>query len=88
MTRESKIEEYAALRVKAAGGQIRKVKWIGRKGAPDRRIMLPGKCMWVEFKAPGVKIEDHQEREHRRMREMGEDVRVVDSFQGVDKLFT
>lgn len=39
--RESKIESYLVARVKALGGEVRKVKWIGRGGAPDRLVMLP-----------------------------------------------
>lgn len=41
MTRESEIESYLVERVKALGGEVRKVKWIGRAGAPDRLVMLP-----------------------------------------------
>lgn len=87
MTKESDIEKYAVRRVERVGGQIRKVKWVGRNGAPDRRIMLPWRCCWVEFKAPGEKPEAHQVREHKRMRDMGEDVTVIDSYDGVDELF-
>lgn len=84
--RESDIEDYLVRRVQANGGEIRKVKWIGRNGAPDRRVMLPGRCVWVELKASGKKPEPHQLREHKRMRDMGEDVRVIDSFKEVDNL--
>lgn len=84
--RESDIEDYLVRRVVANDGEVRKVKWIGRRGAPDRRVMLPGRCVWVELKAPGKKPEAHQTREHKRMRAMGEDVRVIDSFKGVDNL--
>ena len=38
--RESDIEKYLVKRVKAAGGEVRKVQWIGRRGAPDRLVML------------------------------------------------
>lgn len=38
---ESKIEEHLKARVKQYGGEIRKVKWPGRRGAPDRLVMLP-----------------------------------------------
>ena len=40
-TRESHIEAYLVKCAKAAGGEVRKVKWIGRSGAPDRLLMLP-----------------------------------------------
>jgi hypothetical protein len=39
--RERDIEAYLVKRVKALGGEVRKVKWIGRRGAPDRLVMLP-----------------------------------------------
>lgn len=39
--RESQIEKYLVERVTALGGEVRKVKWIGRRGAPDRLVMLP-----------------------------------------------
>lgn len=39
--RESEIEKYLVQRVKALGGEVRKVAWIGRRGAPDRLVMLP-----------------------------------------------
>ncbi|MER1940618.1 VRR-NUC domain-containing protein [Castellaniella sp. FW104-16D08] len=39
--RESDIEKYLVKRVNELGGEVRKVKWIGRRGAPDRLVMLP-----------------------------------------------
>lgn len=41
--RESQIEKYLCDRVKELGGEVRKVQWIGRRGAPDRLVMLPAK---------------------------------------------
>jgi len=41
MALEAKIEKYLCDRVKMLGGEVRKVKWIGRRGAPDRLVMLP-----------------------------------------------
>lgn len=67
--RESQIEKYLCDRVKELGGEVRKVQWIGRRGAPDRLVMLPerhivapetdegyidlDRTIWVELKAPG-----------------------------------
>jgi streptogramin lyase len=84
--RESTIEQYLVERVKARGGEVRKVKWIGRRGAPDRLAMLPDQTVWVELKAPGEKPEPHQAREHERMRRMGQRVEVVDSLERVDEV--
>lgn len=84
--RERDVEAYLVKRVKALGGEVRKARWIGRTGAPDRRVMLPGRQpTWVELKAPGEKAEPHQVREHNRMRRLGELVEVLDSIEGVDK---
>lgn len=87
--RESDVEAHLIESVRAMGGEVRKVKWIGRRGAPDRFVMLPAspaqprRCLWVELKAPGAKPEPHQRREHERMRAMGERVEVVDSYERV-----
>jgi hypothetical protein len=45
--RESEIEDYLVRRVKELGGEVRKVKWIGRNGAPDRIVMLPAQIIQV-----------------------------------------
>ena len=60
--RESTIEKYLVKRVKELGGEVRKVAWVGRQGAPDRLVMLPHcgrygrnssiKTFWVELKNP------------------------------------
>jgi hypothetical protein len=88
--RESEVEKHLVKRVKELGGECRKVQWIGRKGAPDRLVMLGqfGKpaAIWVELKAPGEKPKPHQMREHLRMRELGQCVRVIDSIEGVEEL--
>lgn len=39
--RESQIEKHLVNRVVELGGEVRKVKWLGRRGAPDRLVMLP-----------------------------------------------
>lgn len=41
MTPEGKIEAHLKKRVKALGGEVRKMRWIGRVGAPDRLALLP-----------------------------------------------
>jgi len=84
--RESDIEHYLIDQVKVKGGEVRKVKWVGRNGAPDRIVMLPDRTVWVELKAPGEKCKPHQIREHERMRRMDQRVVVVDSFEGVDEV--
>lgn len=84
--RENQIESYLVKSVMALGGEVRKVKWIGRRGAPDRIVMLPGLSVWVELKAPGEKVKPHQAREHERMRALGQNVKVIDSLEDVANL--
>jgi hypothetical protein len=90
--RESQIEDYLVQRVEAMGGEVRKVQWVGRRGAPDRLMMLPicarraPRTIWVELKAPGKTPPGYQLREHERMRLMGQRVEVIDSLAGVDEL--
>jgi hypothetical protein len=95
--KERDIERYLVERVKALGGECRKVQWVGRRGAPDRLVMLPdpgpgrgvfNNAWWVELKAPGVKPEGYQRREHYRMRAMGQRVVVIDSIEGVEELLS
>jgi hypothetical protein len=92
--REREVERYLVKRVKELGGEVRKVQWIGRRGAPDRLVMLPHSgenpplTVFVELKAPGKKPELHQLREHDRMRAMGQCVKVIDSLAGVEELLS
>ena len=62
---ERDLEAYLVKRVKALGGEVRKVQWGGRSKAPDRVVMLPvdarpyepeagyTSAIWVELKATG-----------------------------------
>lgn len=47
--KERDIEKYLVERVKGLGGEVRKVKWIGRRGAPDRLVMLPFRVCSLEM---------------------------------------
>lgn len=85
--RESEIENELVAQVRAAGGEVRKVRWIGRRGAPDRVVMLPdGRLVWVEVKAPGARPTPQQRREHARMQAVGQVVRVVDSVDAIGEV--
>lgn len=72
----------AALRqcVINAGGEIRKVMWQGRGGAPDWLVMLSGGAVFVETKAPGEVPRASQIVEFRRIKHAsGIPVLVLDS---------
>ncbi len=87
--RENLIETRLISRVLEEGGITRKVQWVGRRGAPDRVVLLPGGVIiWVECKSPEWgKLEDHQEREIERLRRMGQRVEVVDTYEKIEELF-
>lgn len=92
--RESTVEDYLVKRVKSLGGEIRKVKWVGHNGAPDRLIGFPacpitfgsGFHMLVELKRPKKKAEAHQKREHKKLHAMGFEVQVLDTKKKIDSV--
>jgi len=87
MTPEGKVKEYLVARIRQLGGEVRFAAWIGRKDCPDCRIMLPGRLCWVETKAKGEKSRPSQEREHAKMRALGETVLVIATKEDVDHEF-
>lgn len=83
---EASIEEYLVLRVKQAGGETRKARWIGHRDCPDRRVWLPyAQPCWVELKRPRGKPTPSQFREHDLMRQRGEQVFVLSTKVQIDK---
>lgn len=100
--KERDIEKHLVKRVKQLGGEVRKVQWVGRVGAPDRLVMVPERIMidgnytrtiWVELKNPDtVKTfpanahERAQHREHQRMRAMGQRVEVIGTIEQIEEL--
>jgi hypothetical protein len=69
--REKNVDSYLRKAVKQAGGEVRKVVWTARRGAPDRLVLLPGCHFWVELKKPGGVLAPHQVREIERLRSAG-----------------
>lgn len=78
MTPAGKLEKELRTQVKASGGRIRKLRWIGRVGAPDDFVWwpnphagLPPVAAFVEIKAPGDRYSVTQMRECARLRDDG-----------------
>lgn len=87
--RESVVENYLRRVAKKHGWEVRKLQWVGRRGAPDRLLMAEGaRLVFVETKAPQGRLEPHQEREHRRLRKLGFRVAVLWSKAEVDRFFS
>ena len=85
--KENEIEEHLHNRIKALGGEYRRVSWIGRNGANDDLVLLPGRHAWVECKKPGKHASAVQAREHDRLRTAGCEVYVVSTKAEVDAIF-
>lgn len=86
-TREREVEALLVCRVQAAGGQAYKFTSPGRRGVPDRLVLLPGRAPeFVELKRKGQKAQPHQEREHERIRAAGAVVHIIDDEAGIDRL--
>lgn len=90
MTPEGRVRTYLRKRAKAAGFEHRKLRWIGRAGAPDELLFWPEgppliECL-VEVKRFGEAPEPHQAREIARLVRAGWRVEVVDSEAACDAL--
>ncbi len=85
--RESIIEAELVARVKAAGGRTRKVRWLCRRGAPDRVVWWPGpRAAFVEVKALGKDVDwrSPQGREIVTLRDDGWPVYVLNDVEQID----
>lgn len=89
-TPEGIVENYFVDRVRETGGMVRKLKWIGFNGAPDRMAWWPLKkgttagIFFVELKAPGKKPTAQQKDEHDKLRASGLKVVVISNKASVD----
>jgi len=83
---EYEIKEYLLKRVRELRGEARKVRWEGRRSAPDWRVWLPG-CnpFWIELKASNKKPTRAQAREIYMMRHYGDVVFWANSPSLIDE---
>jgi len=98
LTPEGRVVEYAKKRLKEKGCLVRKMAYEGRRGAPDMLVLVPerdgpfwgylsAQVIFIEFKKDETtEPAPHQLAEHRRMRAVGADVRVIGSTEQVDAL--
>ena len=50
-------------------------------GMPDLVVVLPGRTVWIEMKAPGGRVSPAQKDVHARLQELGEEVHVCYSAE-------
>lgn len=90
--RERDIERALIKRVKEVGGEVRKVVWQGRRGAPDRLVLLPKNrrrarpLVFVELKAPKGKVSRLQALEHEILARYGVRVIVLNSIEQIEEV--
>lgn len=90
--RESIIENYLVKFIKSYGGLCLKFSSPARRSVPDRICLLSNNAglalsfFFVECKATGQVASPAQEREHKRLRDLGYTVFVVDSKAQVSAL--
>lgn len=77
---------YLVRKLKARGGELRKVKWVSRRGAPDELVLMFGEwSCFVELKRPKEDLEDYQLREHRRLKAAFIPVVKLNSYADIDR---
>lgn len=87
--RERDIENYFVECVEAAGGFVRKLRWIGRSNAPDRLAVIPGLGAWlIELKRPGKQPTAAQAREIKRINAAGGKALYLSTFEEVDQFMS
>ncbi len=101
-TPEGRVQAYGMAELKKRGCLVRKIGYEGRRGCPDHLVLVPARAsnpvlpdvwplpacvVFIEYKATeDTQPEEHQLREHTRMRAAGADVRVIGSKRQVDEL--
>lgn len=82
---EKSIETYLVKKVKALGGLCIKMVPTFAAGIPDRQVLLNGRSVFVELKAPGKKPTPLQIHFSKQLKQAGFDVEVIDTKAGVDE---
>lgn len=97
-TPEGIVEKYLKKCVFKMRGRIRKVRWVGNNGAPDRVVwwrmadmsdpLAKPLVFFVELKSAKGRISAKQKQEHEKLLKDGFDVVVLDSKYAVDCFIT
>lgn len=83
---EKLIERKLRESVKKMGGIALKLVSPNHRGVPDRLVLMPGgKVSFAEIKTTGKKPTPLQVKSIEMLRELGFEVEVIDSQDGLDK---
>ena len=81
--RESSVEAHLVKRCKEIGALCDKFTSPQRRNVPDRLVTFWG-VYFIEVKRPGKTANEAQERDHKRRRSLGADVRVLNTHALID----
>ena len=86
---ENIVRQYLVKRCKESGLLCLKYSNANTTGYPDRLVCLPHcNVVWVELKSKGKKPTKLQEIRHQELQDLGHQVFVISSKEGVDKLIS
>lgn len=86
--REKEIEKILVSEVKKLGGRAYKWTSPGNDGVPDRIVIFPGRPpVFVELKADNGKLTALQKIQIGRLKDLGQEVRVLYGIDGVSQFF-
>lgn len=83
---EKYIEDTVTKAAEAEGWLVMSITWRGETGAPDRLFLKDGDHIWIEFKSPGESPRADQVRAHKKLRDRGAEVFVVDTVEAGKKV--
>lgn len=86
MTLEANIEAESVAWAESRGWHVRKTKYIGANGCPDREFIGYGHILKVEFKRPNAPLNGNQKPEFKRHRDRGVPVYVFDNLVDLKEL--
>lgn len=86
---EKEIEKYLSDEIKKQGGRTYKFVSPGNSGVPDRIVVLPGgRLFFIELKRENEKPRALQKNQIRKLRALGQDVRVLAGIDQVEEFLS
>lgn len=81
---ESSLEKKLVREVEKLGGRAVKFSSPGRRGVPDRLVLLPGgRAVFIEMKATGKQLSPLQVKWKERLEKLGFKFCKIDSADGI-----
>ena len=85
--REHVVEKYLVDCIEGIGGECLKLEVKGRRGWPDRLVIIQDKIFFVELKRPkGGRLSELQKLRKHRLAGLGAVVYVLKNHQQIDAL--